>query len=119
MICKKSSANAGSLRNPGIKSLFFGKMEKWGHAGSTNDCGLCKNCHTIEPIHGPPPKVKSDSGGICQGATRLFLIVVSACTFLIWNLRRKRIFEENPDHQIRIIFPQVETNQFQSSTIIF
>src|SRR5260370_11808812 len=45
----------------------------------------------------PLLKVRSNDGRIRQGATRLFLIIMSECAFLIWKLRCKRILE--PGHQ--------------------
>ena len=45
----------------------------------------------------PLLKVRSENGETRQGATRLLLIVISECAFLIWKLRCRRLLDTSPE----------------------
>src|SRR5260370_35711885 len=59
----------------------------------------------------PLLKVHSPEGNIQNGATHLFLIVMSECAFLIWKLRCKRILDVTPEEPEKIRLPQEAHNQ--------
>ncbi len=45
----------------------------------------------------PLIKVHAQDGHIHNGATRLFLIIMSKCMFLVWKLRCKRLLDISPE----------------------
>ena len=59
----------------------------------------------------PLLKIHSPDGHICSGATCLFLITLSKCTFLAWKIRCTRILDHPPEEPKKTISPQEAHNQ--------
>ncbi len=59
-------------------------------------------------------KVHNQDGQVCNGATCLFLITISECTYLIWKLRCKRILDTTPDEPTHTISPKEAHSQMLS-----
>ncbi len=54
----------------------------------------------------PLLKIRSANGKIRTGTTHLFLITASECTFLLWKICCKRLFDESEELHNKIPIPQ-------------
>src|SRR5258708_27629167 len=59
----------------------------------------------------PLLKIQTRDRHIHNGASCLFLIIMSECAFLIWKLRCKRLLDITPEEPTRNISPQEAYNQ--------
>ena len=59
----------------------------------------------------PLLNVRSETGKIRPGATRLLRIISSECAFLVWKLRCERLLNVSPETPEKAISPQEAKNR--------
>jgi len=62
----------------------------------------------------PLVNIKSETGKIRPGATRLLRIVISECAFQVWKLRCERLLNGSPETPEKVISPQEAMNRTRS-----